>query len=252
MKKAHEVYRQARRMSDHDGAIRLAEESLQLAEEEADSHIAVLSLLELGMRSVFLADMTRGRQVLARALPMLELMGMESERGACLYFLSCALDEVESPDSHMDILRRALPLLENGGDHILAGDCCSAMAKLTSDPRDADHMYERAADHYRQTESVLRLPYVQRLRADLALQRGDQERAAIFLQDGLRQIREVRRNRLARKSEAEILEALGDCDMKRGRKESAMRNYRDSLRLLQWLDLSSAAQRVGAKLGCDR
>jgi tetratricopeptide (TPR) repeat protein len=151
-----------------------------------------------------------------------------------------------SPDS--SLLVEASDLLEDGKDYYLAGYCCCALAEALGEPGEADGLFERAIANFRKTDSQLGVPNALQRWAKQELKRHNLDRARGCLEEALTLIRQVRNNRMARKLEAELLDALDDLLIACQRPEEAKVFFREACDLYDFLDLPGKARIVSAKI----
>lgn len=210
--------------------------------DEADS------LIELGITHLGLCEYPAAVDALNRAWTLLEPLDRPAEQGVCLFYLAVARSDAGDTPVDSAALRRALALLELGGERVSAGDCCSRLADVTADPGEKDRYLARAIEHYRHTDTLLRLPRALHRRSRLALERGQAPLAKPWLDEALELVRRVEAGWNSRRLEAQILETTGDLLVATRRRGDALESYRAAERLFSRLERTRELEALDAKM----
>jgi hypothetical protein len=207
-----------------------------------------LALVEQGITRLGLCEYPAALDALERAWAILEPLDRPGTQGVCLFYLAVARGDVADAPVDPDVLRRALALLEAGGERLSAGDCCSALARVTADSAAKDEYLARAIEHYRSSGSLLRLPHALNSRGRLALERGHARAAGPWIDEALALVGRVDVGWNARRLEAEILETKGDVLVATRRRADALETYQAAEALYRQLERLRELSALEAKM----
>ncbi len=210
---------------------RLLNEAAAVAEGDLLGEI----LLALGNHGMTMGSWARARDPLERAIPLLQ--SKPGRLGECLWLLWIVKDTREEGD-----LPRALELLEQSAEHLLAGSCCIDLAFV----RGEDLLFVRSIASYRKVDSGYAIPVAWHKRAKLALKQGREEHGIWCCEEARKLLDDLGPGRLCTRIKGEVAETAGDISAAMSRAGIAAFCYREAQTFFENVEVGT--QRVAEKL----